>query len=201
MHRIRRPWAPTRRDTDTAQMETSDAHSGEKAIHVTDSKSPALNADADLRRFEALHEFDPNLPGKSDSDIERIKLSVRTEEKRLAIEDAVNYHDVDAELAIEHELEENSPYPEVVAAVRNTDIDVPANTIRAWFLGMIFVTIGSGCNLLFSLRNPSIQITAIVAQLVSYPFGLLMAWGLPTKKFNTFGLEWTLNPGPFNMKV
>jgi OPT family small oligopeptide transporter len=121
-------------------------------------------------------------------------------EKRNAIEAALNKHDTDAELAIEAELEENSPYPEVVAAVRNTDEDVPANTIRAWFLGFIFVTIGSGCNMLFSLRNPAIQITSIVAQLVSFPFGLLMARYLPSKQFNTFGLKWSLNPGPFNMK-
>jgi hypothetical protein len=52
------------------------------------------------------------------------------EEKRAAIEDAVNHHDAEAESAIEHDLEENSPYPEVVAAVRNTDEQVPANTVR-----------------------------------------------------------------------
>jgi OPT family small oligopeptide transporter len=121
-------------------------------------------------------------------------------EKRNAIEGALGEHDVEAELNIEHELEENSPYPEVRAAVRATDEDVPANTLRAWILGMIFVTIGSGCNMLFSLRNPAIQITSIVAQLVSYPFGLMMAAWLPTKKFKTFGVEWSFNPGPFNMK-
>jgi hypothetical protein len=65
---------------------------------------------------------------------------------------------------------------------------------------MIFVTIGSGLNMLFSLRNPSIQITSIVAQLVSYPFGVAMAKVLPERKFKTFGLVWSLNPGPFNMK-
>jgi hypothetical protein len=63
-------------------------------------------------------------------------------------------HNIDAEISFERELEENSPYPEVVAAVWNTDEDVPANTFRAWVLGMIFVTLGSGCNMLFSLRVP-----------------------------------------------
>ena len=121
-------------------------------------------------------------------------------EKRDAIDGALVHGDVDAEKNIEHELEENSPYPEVRAAVKATDEDVPASTVRAWILGMIFVTIGSGCNMLFSLRNPAIQITSIVAQLVSYPFGLAMAKWLPTKKFKTFGVEWTLNPGPFNIK-
>jgi OPT family small oligopeptide transporter len=65
---------------------------------------------------------------------------------------------------------------------------------------MIFVTIGSGCNMLFSLRNPSIQITSIVAQLLSYPFGAAMAAWLPTRQFSFFGLKWSMNPGPFNMK-
>jgi hypothetical protein len=52
------------------------------------------------------------------------------EEKRIIIGDALDHHDTEAELSIEHDLEENSPYPEVVAAVRNTDEDVPANTVR-----------------------------------------------------------------------
>ena len=127
-------------------------------------------------------------------------LTIHQAEKRDAIDGALGHKDVEAELNIEHELEENSPYPEVRAAVKATDEDVPANTIRAWILGMIFVTIGSGCNMLFSLRNPAIQITSIVAQLVSYPFGLMMAAWLPTRKFRTFRIEWTLNPGPFNIK-
>lgn len=54
--------------------------------------------------------------------------------------------------------------------------------------------------MLFSLRNPAIQITSIVAQLVSYPFGVAMARWLPTRQFSFFGIKWTLNPGPFNMK-
>jgi OPT family oligopeptide transporter len=109
-------------------------------------------------------------------------------------------HDTELENAVEAELEENSPYPEVQSAVRTTDEDVPVNTIRAWVLGMIFMTIGSALNMLFSLRNPAIQITSIVAQLVSYPCGVLWAKFMPTRQFSTFGIKWSLNPGPFNMK-
>jgi hypothetical protein len=59
------------------------------------------------------------------------------EDKREAIESAIHHHDAEAEISVEHELEENSPYPEVVAAVRNSDeVDLPANTLRAWVLGM-----------------------------------------------------------------
>jgi OPT family small oligopeptide transporter len=196
MERLRRPWAPSRRDTDgvaenTLGQDTPDAKGAGgdtyelgKDNGQSTGAAKAASADADLRRFSVLHEWDPNVP----------------EDKRKAIDAAVNQHDKDAEIALDEELEENSPYPEVVAAVRPTDEDVPANTIRAWVLGMVFMTIGSGCNLLFSLRNPAIQITSIVAQLVSYPVGVAWAKFMPTKKFRTFGLEWTLNPGPFNMK-
>jgi OPT family oligopeptide transporter len=123
------------------------------------------------------------------------------EDKRNSIVGALGTHDLEAEAALEHDLEDDSPYPEVRAAVRPTDdVDAPCNTIRAWVLGMILATIGSALNLLFSLRNPSIQITSIVAQLVSYPLGLLWEKIMPNRQFNTFGLKWNLNPGPFNMK-
>lgn len=123
------------------------------------------------------------------------------EDKREAIDDAIHHHDAEAELAIEDELEENSPFPEVVAAVRNADEpDLPANMIRAWVLGTVFMTVGSACNMLFSLYNPQIQITSIVAQLVSYTDGLAWARWLPEQKFRTFGIERLLNPGPFNVK-
>jgi OPT family oligopeptide transporter len=49
-------------------------------------------------------------------------------------------------------------------------------------------------------KDPTIQITSIVAQLVSYPCGLLLALILPTHQFSTFGYKWSFNPGPFNMK-
>lgn len=47
---------------------------------------------------------------------------------------------------------EDSPFEEVRAAVRNTDGGEVANTVRAWILGMVFVTIGSGLNMFLSMR-------------------------------------------------
>lgn len=77
-------------------------------------------------------------------------------------------------------FEENSPYPEVRAAVRNVskkfldqgiaanqnqyDEDLPANTIRSWTIGLILTTLGSALNMLFSMRAPSIIITSLVVQ-------------------------------------
>ena len=86
------------------------------------------------------------------------------------------------------------------AVVRNYDVDVPANTIRAWVIGLILCTIGSGVNLLFSLRNPSVAITTYVIQLVAYPIG--RGWDLimPDRVWNVFGLKFNLKPGKFNFK-
>jgi hypothetical protein len=149
------------------------------------SKNSTEDVEHDLSSFAQMHSWDPNLDSK----------------KLDAINDAVHDHDVEAEVALEHELEENSPYPEVCSAVQNwDDSHLPANTVRSWILGMTFVTVGSGMNMLFSLRQPTITVGNLVAQISSYPIGMAMAKVLPTHQFNTFGLKWTLNPGPFNKK-
>ncbi|PNY27801.1 Sexual differentiation process protein isp4 [Tolypocladium capitatum] len=117
-----------------------------------------------------------------------------------AVDNAVGGHDVNKENQLVDELVENSPYPEVRAAVRNYDVDLPANTVRAWFIGMLMTTVFSAMNMLFSLRQPSITITSYVAQLVAYPIGIGMARVLPNRQYRVFGLKFNLNPGPFNFK-
>ncbi len=98
------------------------------------------------------------------------------------------------------EPEEDSPYPEVRAAVRNYDEEAPCNTVRAWVMGMTLVIVGASMNTLFSLRQPSISLSALVAQIIAWPLGHAWAKVMPTRQFNTFGLKWSLNPGPFNIK-
>ncbi|KAF5552710.1 sexual differentiation process isp4 [Fusarium napiforme] len=98
------------------------------------------------------------------------------------------------------EEEENSPYPEVRAAVRDFDEDLPCNTVRAWTIGMILVTFGASLNTLFSLRQPSISIGPLIAQIVAWPMGHGWAKVVTDREFTTFGITWTLNPGPFNVK-
>lgn len=107
---------------------------------------------------------------------------------------------IDDEKALDKELEENSPYAEVRAAVPNVDEQMPANTIRAWVLGLTLSIFGAGVNTLFSLRNPTISVGTIVAQLVAYAVGKAWAKFLPNRQFQTFGIKWNLNPGPFNVK-
>ncbi|KAF8707703.1 oligopeptide transporter, partial [Rhizoctonia solani] len=102
------------------------------------------------------------------------------------------------------DFEDDSPYPEVRAAVANTDDPtMPTNTFRMWFLGLIFTVLIAGLNQFFSMRcksHPSVQITALVAQLVALPAGKLLEKTLPRAHITTFGYTWSLNPGPFNIK-
>lgn len=73
---------------------------------------------AELKTFQIEHKWDPNLPA----------------EDRVAVEEALVVDDIEKKAAVEvHLLEEDSPYPEVRAAVRNYDEDVPANTLRVGY--------------------------------------------------------------------
>lgn len=107
---------------------------------------------------------------------------------------------VDDRDAPEDVAEENSPYPEVRAAARNYDEDLPCNTIRAWVIGLLIVALGASTNTLFSLRRPSIAISPLVAQIMAWPLG--HGWGriMPQKHLRLFGCSLPLNPGPFNIK-
>lgn len=138
-----------------------------------------------LKQFSNLHHLDPNLPIGELNDIDDA-LQSGNAEKGLRMEQVM--------------VEDNSPYPEVRASVRNYDVDLPANTIRAWVIGLILCTIGSGVNMLFSLRNPSVTVTTYVIQLVAYPIGILWDLVFPDRVWNLFGLQFNLKPGPFNYK-
>lgn len=90
----------------------------------------------DLPKFQKSHQWDPNLP----------------QDKLDALHHASQTGDVEAIVEIEATFAEDSPYEQVRAAVRPTDGEEIANTVRAWILGMIFVTIGSGLNMFLSMR-------------------------------------------------
>ncbi|KAI5303282.1 Phospholipase D1, partial [Ascosphaera pollenicola] len=137
-----------------------------------------------IEEFRKAHKWDMNM------DDETLEGLARTAVER----------DITGGIDAIAKIMDDSPYPEVRAAVRNYDEDLPCNTIRMWAIGMILNTLGSGMNSLFSLRAPSISITPIVIQLVAYPCGKFWAWVMPNHEFNTFGVKWNLNPGPFNLK-
>jgi hypothetical protein len=67
-------------------------------------------------------------------------------------DDAMKRGDAQQLAHADHVLGEDSPYEEVRAAVRNTDHEQVASTVRAWILGIIFVTVGSGLNMFLSMR-------------------------------------------------
>jgi OPT family oligopeptide transporter len=64
----------------------------------------------------------------------------------------------------------------------------------------MMVVLGASMNTLFSLRNPSIQLSALVAQIIAWPIGHGWAKVMPTRQYTTFGVKWSLNPCPFNIK-
>ncbi|KAF8263227.1 small oligopeptide transporter [Lactarius quietus] len=94
-------------------------------------------------------------------------------------------------------LEDESPYPEVRSAVANTDDPtMPASTLRAWLLGIIWAVLIPGVNQFFFFRYPSVSISSIIPLLLTFPLGKSWARYIPNRTI--FGVE--LNPGPFTIK-
>jgi OPT family small oligopeptide transporter len=153
---------------------------------LTDEKAVAYVPEAlhHLDNIKKQHAWDPNLPQDIFDEVDN----------------ALHGSDAKAQVLIADELLDNSPYPEVRAAVSNVDEGGTGNTFRAWFLGMLFATLGSALNMLFSMRQPYIVIPSYVAQVVAFPFGAAWARYLPTRKYSIMGREFTLNPGPFTKK-
>ncbi|OTB08384.1 hypothetical protein M426DRAFT_317007 [Hypoxylon sp. CI-4A] len=129
--------------------------------------------------------LDPNLPEGEDIELHRM--------------DSGSVASFDDEAASKAN-EENSPYEEVRAAVRNYDEDLPCNTIRAWTIGLTLVLMGSSVNTLFSLRQPAIGLGALIAQIIAWPLGRAWEKVMPERRIGLFGLTADLNPGPFNIK-
>lgn len=94
-------------------------------------------------------------------------------------------------------FEDDSPYPEVRSAVANTDDPtMPVSTIRAWVIGLIFAILLAGLNQFFFFRYPSVYLSNLFAQLLSFPIGRIWAKLMPN--VSVFGVA--LNPGPFTIK-
>ncbi|AEO69734.1 uncharacterized protein THITE_43241 [Thermothielavioides terrestris NRRL 8126] len=94
-----------------------------------------------------------------------------------------------------------SPYPEVRAVSTPTDDpDIPCETIRAHFLGLVWAVITQFTNSLFNSRFPAIVLTSSVAQLFLYPCGRLLEFILPDWGFTWGGKRISLNPGPWTFK-
>ncbi|KAJ1020916.1 hypothetical protein NDA18_005763 [Ustilago nuda] len=106
---------------------------------------------------------------------------------------------------LEMEMEEDSPYPEVRASVSNIDdTEMPANTLRMWFISFLLTIVAAGANMFFSLRYPAPTFTSTIVLLVAYPIGKLLAAIMPIRVWTLprwlGGAEFSLNPGIYNIK-
>lgn len=101
--------------------------------------------------------------------------------------------------------DEDSPYPEVRASVSNIDDpDMPALTLRMWFIGLTLLIVSCVLNVFFNFRYPAPSVVPLTLLLISYPVGKFFAFSLPitTYRFPRFlgSAEFSLNPGPWNPK-
>ena len=147
------------------------------------------------------HKDDPNFP---DTTMTKIKLLA------LGYKEAdMDPHDWMFDLKTEAAmLHYHSPYPEVRSVTDPfDDPEIPVETPRAYFLGMIFMGGATALNTFFSPRQPAISIGANVLQLLLAPCGIFLAkvlpdWTmtLPGKVPFFGGAKLALNPGPWSFK-
>lgn len=140
---FRKPWAAgDEKSSPIDSIEPLSTSNSSSEAHHAEKKNPAereidiTSAAEDIPKLAKSHRWDPNLP----------------QDKIGALHDASATGDVEAIKEVETAFVEDSPYEEVRAAVRPTDPEGPANTVRAWVLGMVFVTVCSGLNMFLSMR-------------------------------------------------
>lgn len=145
-----------------------------------------------------IHERDPNFPHVI---IENIKDFLSNED---VFDNPEKHETLITEMKLEAALiTNNSPYAEVRAVVDNKDDpSMPCSTVRAWAIGVIMSVFLAFVNQLFSIRQPTISISANVAQLLAYPLGKAWERWVPAWEFTLpfLGQRHSLNPGRFNKK-
>ncbi|KAB2055155.1 hypothetical protein ES319_A11G016500v1 [Gossypium barbadense] len=106
------------------------------------------------------------------------------------------------ELQHKVEEEEECPVKQVEITVPKTDDPtLPAVTFRMWVLGLSSCIVLSFVNQFFWYRKMPLTISSISAMIAVVPLGHLMAKTLPhCVFFENTRLEFSMNPGPFNMK-
>jgi hypothetical protein len=98
---------------------------------------------------------------------------------------------------------DESPVEQVRLTVPNTDDpSLPVWTFRMWTIGLLVCILLSFFNQFFAFRTEPLTITTIAAQVAALPVGRFMAATLPTRMFRLPFTSWefSLNPGPFNIK-
>ncbi|KAF5194202.1 Oligopeptide transporter [Thalictrum thalictroides] len=103
---------------------------------------------------------------------------------------------------IVHATCSNSEIEQVALTVPITDDPtLPVLTFRMWVLGTLACILLSFLNQFFWYRKEPLTITSISAQIAVVPLGHLMASSITSRVFfKDTRWEFTLNPGPFNIK-
>lgn len=112
------------------------------------------------------------------------------------------HDDIPSSSSVDASSEDNSPIEQVALTVPVADDpSIPVLTFRMWVLGTVSCVVLSFLNQFFWYRNEPLSITSISAQIAVVPLGHLMASALPDRVlFKDSRWEFTLNPGPFNVK-
>ncbi|CAN6675128.1 oligopeptide transporter 2 [Trichomonascus vanleenenianus] len=143
-----------------------------------------------------VHSDDPNFPSDT---MAKIKVILEGEKTfNLAYPEEDYSFELRSEAAIIHY---HSPYPEVRAVSDpHDDPDIPVETPRAYFLGIMWMAAATVINTFFSPRQPAITIGSNVLQLLLAPCGVFLAKTLPDWTLTIFGKKIRLNPGPWTYK-
>lgn len=164
-------------------------------------QAQSLRESASIINFHASRRTRPRSTSYSPVNLSRrVSIPESVEETLL---DADEYDILEESEEQEHLMLDDSPYAEVRACVSNVDDHtLDPNTLRMWTISMIFTVIGSAVNLFFSLRFPSIAVTALLAQLLSHPVGLAWSRFLPDIQVNLGFTKISLNDKskPWNTK-
>lgn len=135
-------------------------------------------------------------PSTVSKDADDIRVSFRKDSATVDIADRHNSTE-----PLEIVENEQSPYEEVAANVSNKDDpSMSVLTFRSWFLGLAFTCVLSFVNQFFWYRTSPLFVGTLVAQLLTYPLGKLLAKILPERRFRFFRWTFTFNPGPFAIK-
>ncbi|KAK9322011.1 OPT oligopeptide transporter protein-domain-containing protein [Lipomyces orientalis] len=147
-----------------------------------------LNAAADY------HSDDVNFPVKA---MRKIKLLLAGQEAS-----GLDHETYELDLRLQACLiKYHSPYPEVRAVCKPVDDPtIPAETLRAYIIGLFWVACASFINQMFSLRQPHLYLNSTVIQILVYPSGKLFERILPRSTISLFGRRFSLNHGPWTFK-
>lgn len=90
---------------------------------------------------------------------------------------------------------------DIMAILMDDDEDLPVMTLRMWTMAICLAAFIGGVDAFFNMRFPTIHISVVVIQVITWPIGQAWYWIMPnwTLKLPR-GYSISLNPGPFNYK-